>query len=173
MTDDPETYDVNEETENFHYCGYIGGAAHDNGFSIAVDTQGNAYVTGYTGSNENTFPVKEGPDLTFNGPGATYRSDVFVAKLKAVPNATDDPRNNFHYCGYIGGSDDDLGWGIAVDENQSAYVVGYTLSDKVTFPEIMGPDLTHNGGNDVFVAKIGASGPTRAMPWIPLLLLDE
>jgi len=174
VTDDPETYDVNEETENFHYCGYIGGDDHDNGYSIAVDTQGNAYVTGYTASDENTFPVKEGPDLTFNGPGATYRSDVFVVKLKAVPNATDDPRNIFHYCGYIGGSDDDLGWGIAVDENQSAYVVGYTMSDQKTFPEIMGPYLTHNGGKDAFVAKIGAPIMIKkAMPWIPLLLLDE
>jgi hypothetical protein len=94
-----------------------------------------------------------------------------VAKIKANPNATDDPKENFYYCGYIGGSDDDFGWGIAVDQDQSAYVVGYTMSDEDTFAEIMGPDLTHNGGNDVFVAKIGA--PKKAMPWIPLLLFDE
>ena len=62
----------------------------------------------------------------------------------------------------------------AVDENQSAYVVGYTMSDQGIFPEIMGPDSTHNGGNDVFVAKIGAPIMIKkAMPWIPLLLLDE
>ena len=62
---------------------------------IAVDSSGNAYVTGYTASTEATFPVTVGPDLTFNG-----GSDAFVAKVNAAGTA-------LVYCGYIGGSGGD------------------------------------------------------------------
>jgi pimeloyl-ACP methyl ester carboxylesterase len=64
------------------------------------------------------------------------------------------------YCGYIGGSGDEYGLGIAVDGAGNAYVVGNTDSDGMSFPVTVGPDLTYNGGGDAFVAKVGAeSGP--------------
>ena len=75
------------------YCGYIGGSGDDQGYGIAVDGSGNAYVTGYTDSTEATFPVTGGPDLTYNG----GTSDAFVAKVNAAGTA-------LVYCGYIGGS---------------------------------------------------------------------
>ena len=50
------------------YAGYIGGAGDDEGHGIAVDGAGNAYVDGrHLLPREATFPVKVGPDLTFNG----------------------------------------------------------------------------------------------------------
>jgi len=58
------------------YCGYIGGSGGDCGCGIAVDAAGNAYVAGSTYSTETTFPVKGGPDPTFNG-----GCDIFVAKV--------------------------------------------------------------------------------------------
>jgi hypothetical protein len=58
------------------YCGYIGGSGAEDGYGIAVDAAGNAYVTGYASSSEGTFPVTVGPDLIHNG-----SSDAFVAKL--------------------------------------------------------------------------------------------
>jgi hypothetical protein len=58
------------------------------------------------------------------------------------------------YCGYIGGSNSDGGYGIAVDGAGNAYVTGETYSTEATFPETVGPDLTYNGGWDPFVAKI-------------------
>ena len=48
------------------YAGYIGGAQDDFGRGIAVDSAGNAYVTGKTDSDETSFPVKLGPDKTLN-----------------------------------------------------------------------------------------------------------
>jgi hypothetical protein len=129
------------------YCGYIGGSGDDYGLGIAVDGSGNAYVAGYTESRETTFPVKVGPDLTHNGAG-----DAFVAKVNAA-------WTGLAYCGYIGGSVDDSGNGIAVDGSGNAYVTGYTKSRETTFPVKAGPDVSHNGDADAFVAKIAVETP--------------
>ena len=58
---------VNAAGTGLVYCGYIGGSESDYGDGIAVDGSGNAYVTGFTESDEATFPVTVGPDLTYNG----------------------------------------------------------------------------------------------------------
>ena len=142
---------VNPSGTALVYCGYIGGSSYDEGHSIAVDSDGNAYVTGETGSSGASFPVAGGPDLSFNEGGA----DAFVAKVNAAGTA-------LVYCGYIGGSDDDRGYGIAVDGEGNAYVTGWTASTAATFPVKVGPDLTHNGYADAFVAKVSASGTALA-----------
>jgi len=73
------------------------------------------------------------------------------------------------YAGYIGGSDLDYGYGIAVDGMGNAYVTGDTYSTEAQgFPVAVGPDLTHNGGGenpgDAFVAKVSG-----AVPYPPVL----
>ena len=68
---------VNASGTALVYAGYIGGDGDDPGLDIAVDKKGNAYVTGFTSSTEASFPVKGGPDLTFNG----SFGDAFVAKV--------------------------------------------------------------------------------------------
>ncbi|OGD21347.1 MAG: hypothetical protein A2W03_04680 [Candidatus Aminicenantes bacterium RBG_16_63_16] len=132
------------------YCGYIGGAAWDDGRGIAVDTSGNAYVTGRTLSTQTSFPVVAGYDMTHNG---LY--DAFVAKVNTAGDA-------LVYCSYVGGSADDIGTGIAVDGSGNAYIAGYTGSSEATFPEITGPDLSYNGATyDGFVCKLNSSGSGR------------
>jgi uncharacterized repeat protein (TIGR01451 family) len=126
------------------YAGYIGGSGDDQGFGVAVDASGSAYVTGRTGSTEATFPATVGPDTTYNG--GTF--DAFVAKVDPAGTGLD-------YAGYIGGSSTDVGLGIAVDGSGSAYVTGWTESSEATFPAAVGPDITYNGGTfDAFVAKV-------------------
>jgi hypothetical protein len=133
------------------YAGYIGGAGNDQGVGIAVDSAGNAYVTGATDSPETTFPVTVGPDLTFNG-----SFDAFVAKVNPAGTA-------LVYAGYIGGAGNDQGVGVAVDSAGNAYVTGATDSPEATFPVTVGPDLTFNGGSfDGFVAKVNATGTALA-----------
>jgi hypothetical protein len=66
----------------FIYCGFIGGVGYDNAYNITVDSNGNAYVCGWTGSTETTFPVKTGPDLTYNDGD----NDAFVARIRLITN---------------------------------------------------------------------------------------
>ena len=72
------------------YSTYLGGSTYDNGYGIAVDAAGSAYVTGYTGSPD--FPVVD-PLQGFAGGG----SDVFVSKL--TPDGSD-----LVYSTFVGGS---------------------------------------------------------------------
>jgi len=141
---------VKADGTGLDYCGYIGGHDWDEGWDIAVDGAGSAYVTGRTGSSEtNGFPVTGGPDLTYNDDGLF---DAFVAKVKVDGTGLD-------YCGYIGGDGWDEGWGIAVDGAGSAYVTGRTASAETDgFPVTGGPDLTYNDSLDAFVAKVQADG---------------
>ena len=144
--DDAFVAKVNASGTGLVYCGYIGGSDVDEGYGIAVDGSGNAYVTGRTGSTQATFPETVGPDLTFNG-----GYDVFVAKVKASGTG-------MVYCGYIGGSDSCTGFGIALDGSGNAYVTGHTYSTEGTFPVTAGPDSAFNGTIDAFIAKVKASG---------------
>ena len=130
----------------FVYAGFIGGSGDDRGNAIAVDSDGNAYITGETNSLEATFPEVAGPDQSFNG-----TVDAFVAKVNAAGTA-------LIYAGFIGGSGNDRGKAIAVDSAGNAYIAGDTTSTQSSFPVTVGPDLTQNGGTDAFVAKVNASG---------------
>jgi hypothetical protein len=137
---------VNSSGTALVYAGYIGGSGEDMSSGIAVDAQGNAYITGTTTSSETSFPVLIGPDLTFNG-----QLDAFVVKIN--PSGT-----SLVYSGYIGGDKGDSGSSIAVDASGNAYLTGMTESTHNSFPVFAGPDLTHNGGRDAFVAKVNPSG---------------
>ena len=131
------------------YCRCLGGSSFDLGTGIAVDGGGSAYICGYTGSDETTFPVTLGPDLTYNGGPA----DAFVAKL--------DPSGaSLAYCGYIGGLDEDAGNVIAVDGSGAALVSGITLSsERFGFPVTVGPGLIFDGSDfNAFAAKVDPAG---------------
>jgi hypothetical protein len=128
------------------YSTYIGGSGDDQGFGIAVDGSGNAYVTGRTWSTD--YDVTAGAYQTTNAEGF----DVFVTKLNASGSG-------LMYSTYLGGSNADYGFfGIAVDGSGNAYVTGYTQSTN--FPVTAGAYQTTFGGGsyDIFVTKLNASG---------------
>lgn len=140
--DDAFVAKVNSAGSGLDYCGYIGGTGEDEGHGIAVDSAGNAYVTGYTESSQTTFPVLWGPDLTYNG-----LSDAFVTCVNPTGAS-------LRYSGYIGGTTGDYGYDISVSSSGNAYIIGETYSNQSSFPVAVGPDMTHNGGLDVFVAEV-------------------
>ncbi len=137
------------------YLGYIGGTNRDGAFAVQVDPNGNAYVCGFAQSSETSFPVVGGPDLHFHGGTVFGGSDAFIAKV-------DPAGTNLVYCGYIGGTGDETAENLALDDFGNAYVTGPTTSDEASFPVVVGPDLTHNGRWDTYVAKVRAN-PTNAV----------
>ncbi len=126
------------------YSTYLGGSGDDYGSAIAVDSSGNTYVTGFTGSLN--FPTVNPIQAVYGG----GYSDAFVTKLNAAGNA-------LVYSTYLGGNDTDQGNGIAVDSSGNAYVTGGTLSTN--FPTTAGVfQGTSGGGYDAFVTKLNATG---------------
>jgi hypothetical protein len=127
------------------YSTYLGGESDDEGRGIAVDGSRNAYVTGTTGST--IFPTMNAYQATFQG-GSYYPKDAFVTKLYSSGDS-------LIYSTYLGGANDDEGYGIAVDGSGNAYVAGSTWSSD--FP-ILDAYQTFQGSWDVFVTKLSSFG---------------
>ena len=94
---------------------------------MAVDSQNNAYVTGYTSSTQGfpvTVPGQQGTNPGFQqqhgGQPQNLNLDAFAIFL--------DGRGNQTYGSYLGGPNDDAGYGIALDNNGSVYIAGATAS---------------------------------------------
>ncbi|GEM_PF-1595686 len=126
---------------NLEYSTYLGGDLDDYGKDIAVDGLNYAYVTGWTMSND--FPTVN-PYQT-NQPGI----DAFVTKLSATDTT-------LSYSTYLGGTDEDCGYGIAVDDSACAYVTGRT--ESTNFPRHGDSTMPDNEMCDVFVTKFNYQG---------------
>lgn len=122
------------------YSTYIGGSSEDRANSIAVDAGGNAYITGYTSSTD--YDVTSGA-FQANNEGD---NDVFLTKLNASGTI-------LLYSTYIGGSENDQGFAIAVDATSNAYVTGFTFSTD--YDVTSGAFQTSKeSGVDAFVTKL-------------------
>ncbi|MEE8575292.1 MAG: SBBP repeat-containing protein, partial [Thermodesulfobacteriota bacterium] len=121
------------------YSTYLGGSSSEQGYGIAVDSSGSAYVTGYTYSND--FPTVSAIYGSYGG-----SNDAFVTMVNAAGSA-------LAFSTYLGGTGEDWGHGLAIDSSGSAYIIGFTESSD--FPTVSAIDGTFNGGTrDAFVAKI-------------------
>jgi hypothetical protein len=135
---------LNNTGSALDYSTYLGGSTGENGTGIAIDSSGNAYVTGYTQSSD--FPVTGNAfQQTYGGDG-----DAFVTKLNQSGSSLD-------YSTYLGGSSYEYGYAITVDSSDNIYVTGYTGSTD--FPITPNPfQQTYGGDGDAFVTKFNAAG---------------
>jgi uncharacterized protein (TIGR03437 family) len=124
------------------YSTFLGGSQSDNSAGIAVDAAGNVYVAGTTRSTN--FPLANALQPNFAG-----ISDTFIVKINPAGSA-------LVYSTYLGGSGDEAGFRIAVDQNGAAYVTGTTNSTN--FPTANAFQSNSGGNLDVFVAKLNPSG---------------
>jgi hypothetical protein len=135
------------------YSTYLGGDAEDVGTSLAVDSTGSAYLTGYTISTN--FPSAHAFQSALNG-----FDDAFVTKFDPAGSA-------LIYSTYLGGDASENGAGIAVDLTGNAYVTGFTNSSD--FPTVNPLQSPGNPAGDAFVTKLNQAGtapiPDTPSPW--------
>jgi uncharacterized protein (TIGR03437 family) len=136
-----------DPTGTILFSTFLGGAGNDVGYSVAVDPAGNAYVAGNTASSN--FPVS----LSAYQSKLAGGSDGFVTAFTAS--------GGLLYSTYLGGSGDDIAYGIAADSSGAVFVTGETTSSD--FPTVSPAQAAFGGGKgDVFVAKLAAGGASLA-----------
>jgi hypothetical protein len=114
-----------------------GGPNNDQGLSIAVNTAGNVYITGYYSAT-----------ATFGNTSvsAVGGNDIFVAQY--------DNNGNFRWVRSAGGADEDIARGIAADASGNAFITG-NFRSTATFG---GNTVTSAGGEDIAIAKYDNDG---------------
>ena len=135
------------------YSSWLGGQDDEQGWAIAVDTNGNAYVAGevFDYGNAASFPLVNPLQPRFGG----GENDGFLAKINASGSAP-------VFVTFLGGSDNDTAFGITLDASNNVYVAGQTFSTD--FPTTFNAQQGANGGGfdfgtaDAFVTKISSSG---------------
>jgi PKD repeat protein len=135
------------------YSTFLGGSLADVGAAVAVDSLDHAYIAGYTGSAD--FPsTPNAVQATCHGCTGTGTNNAFIAEIDLTgPTVV--------YATFLGGSNGDAAFGIAVDSNGDAFVVG--TANSTNFPT-MNPFQAAcaggcaNGNSDSFVTEIGAGG---------------
>jgi hypothetical protein len=147
---------VNAAGSALAYSTFLGGSNFDEARAIAVDSAGNAYVTGWTTSTDfptlNAFqrilsaPACLKPPVT--GTSSTGCTDAFVAKL--------NPAGSLVFSSFLGGTDNDEGDGIAVDGSGQVYIGGTTSSTN--FPVVNPTQSSNSGSQNMFIAAVKADG---------------
>ena len=133
------------------YSTYLGGSVGDASYAVALDSNANAYVTGFTSSND--FPTTPGTALqtsTKAGNPTAYVTRVDTTKSGSA---------SLVYSTMLGGSVSDIGQGIAVDANFNAYITGQTKSpDYPTTPSAFQAAMKGTAGNG-FISAIDTTTP--------------
>ena len=123
---------------------FFGGSAEDEGHRIALDNAGSVYVTGYTNSAD--FPIVNGFQTKLRG-----RKDAYVMKI-------DNAVTQILYSSYIGGTRDDMPFGITVDSSFNVYVVGETSSPDFPLAVPIRSRLDPETATDAFITKLSPAG---------------
>lgn len=131
------------------YATYLGGGEPDSAFGLDIDGQGNAYIAGYTKSDD--FPVANAIQSTRRGQGGIFRTwNGFVTKLNASGTG-------LVYSTYHSGSSDTIAFDISVDDSGRAYVAGWAGRGLPTTTGAIQP-LFMGEFSDAFLSLFSADG---------------
>jgi hypothetical protein len=131
---------LNADGKSAAYSTYLGGSGFESGTGVAIDSAGNAYVTGLTYSGD--FPTVR-PSHAYSG-----GIDSFIAKI--APDGA-----SLSYSTYIGASNVQSS-GIAVDASGSAYITGLAFTSDL--PLINPLQSVLSGSVDAFMVKLSPAG---------------
>lgn len=130
----------------FGWAAGFGNESQDNGWSIAVDDDGNVYTTGFF---LGTVDFDPGPGK-FNLVGNDVISSIFVTKM--------DGNGNLLWAKAMGGTGNALGYALAIDSAGNVYTTG-RFAEIVDFDPGEGTaELTSAGESDIFVSKLNGTG---------------
>jgi hypothetical protein len=141
--DDAFVVSIEANLAGYNYVTYYGGSGVDDGFAVAADSSGNAFLTGRTTSTD--FPTAGTP---FQSTLAGTQNAFIVELNSAGSKAT--------YGSYLGGNGTDVGLGIALDASDNVYVTGQTSSSG-SFPLTNPTQGALSGPTDAFVTVLGLS----------------
>jgi hypothetical protein len=130
------------------YSTFSGGGGTDTGNAIAVTPNGDAYITGITGSRD--YPLLNELD------GINQVNEAFVTHLRSDGSLASST--------FLGGSGEEQGNGIALDQSANVYVTGFTTSTDI--PPALAFQAAKSVGKDAFVAKLRLEGSGFASPGV-------
>ncbi len=135
------------------YSTFLGGAQLDQGNAITIDSIGDAFIAGRSGSTGLGTAGTFQPDCTLDGQGQC-EGDAFVAEIN--PNVSGAGSEIFFT--YLGGSLADSATGIALDTLGNIYVTGATVSQDFPIAAAAFQATYGGGNNDAFVTKMNPTG---------------
>ena len=142
---------INSSGSALLYSTYLGGSTDDAALAVAVDSSGDAYISGYTSSSD--FPTSNAlqPQNATGGHGA----NAFVTELNAAGS-------ELIYSTYLGGSTDDQANAIALDAAGNAYVAGSTYSNDFPTADPLQPanNAASHSANNAFISVLDPTGNT-------------
>lgn len=122
---------------------FLGGSDHDNALELDTDAAGNVLITGFSDASWGQGECSSCPIRPFSGV-----RDAYAAKL--------DPAGTLTWVTFLGGAQEDVGWGIAGDDNNNVFVTGQSVASWGD------PVRAYSGDWDAFAAKLDANG---ALVW--------
>ena len=132
---------------NYVWAKRFGGLSSDSANSVAVDSSGNVYTTGYFSGTADFNPdISVTENLVSSG-----QSDVFISKLNSS--------GNYVWAKRFGGTDYESGSSVALDSSGNVYTTGYFNGPTDFDPDVAGvATLTSAGDADIFISKLNSSG---------------
>ena len=127
---------------------YIGGSSYEYSEAIALDSNDNPVICGFTSSEK--FPVTKGALDTVYNKNEFFYPDAFVSKFS-------NDGKTLLFSTFIGGSADDYAKDLILDANDNIYITGFTYL-SIDFPVKNGYDMDHNGKYDSFITKLSSDG---------------
>jgi hypothetical protein len=129
---------------NILWAKLAGGASDDYGLCLRTDVNGNVYVTGAFKSPNITFGTTT---LTNTVNAGNNSADIFVVKYA--------PDGTISWANSAGGTSNDDGYGVSIDDNGNVYVTGSFISPIITFGTLT---LNNVGSGDIFIVKYTSDG---------------
>ncbi|MGA8023808.1 MAG: SBBP repeat-containing protein [Candidatus Acidiferrales bacterium] len=141
------------------YSTFLGGTNSDFGESIAADTTGNAYVTGF--ANSTDYPVTQGALIQTSG---NLNGTGFVAKINPGGNGQADLVYSSYFGGNGSGGINDISNGIALSSALNAYITGMAGSSNLPVTSGVLQNTLKSAVSNAFVADLTLAPTISASP---------